>query len=76
MLAELRRRAGVGVRYGVVNLLPGDLDRDRRRIWIAETLVILEPVDVRDDRVSCVKVGQQIQRDGSAAPAVRLVEHL
>ena len=39
-------------------------------------LVTHEPVGVRDDSIHRVKLGQQIQRAGSAVPAVRLVEHL
>ena len=76
MLAGIWRRAGVGIRYGVVNLSPDDLDRDRQQVWLAETLVVLEPVGVRDDSVRLVKVGQQIQRSGSAVPVGRIVEHL
>ena len=75
MLAGVRRRAGVGVRYGVVNLSPGDFDRDKRQVWLAETLVVLKPVGVKDDSVHHIKVGQQIQSAGSDVPTVRLVEH-
>ena len=75
MLLGVRRQAGVGVRYGVVDLSPGDLDWDRRRVWLAETLVVLKTAGIRDDSVCHIKVGQQIQRDGSAVPTVRLVEH-
>ena len=70
MLAGVRRRAGVGVRHGVVDLSPGDFDWDRRQVWLAETLAVLDPVGVRYDRIRRVKVGQQIQRAGSAVPAV------
>ena len=75
LLAGVQSRSGVGVRYGVVDFSPGDLDQDRRRVWLAETLVVLDPVGVRDDSVRCVKLGQKIQRAESAVPAVRLVEH-
>ena len=75
MIAGVRRRSGVGVRHGVVDLSPGDLDWDRRRVCLEETLVVLEPFGVGYDGVRRIKVGQQIQRAGSAVPAVRLVGH-
>ena len=55
---------------------PGDLDWDSGQIGLAETLVVRDPVGVRYDSVRIVDMGQQIQRTGSAVPAVRLVEEL
>ena len=64
LLAGVQRQAGVGVRYivgiryGVVDLSPGNLNQDIRRVCIAETLVVLKPVGVRDDNVRRKKVSQ------------------
>ena len=56
MLADIQRRAGDGVRYGVVELSPGELNQDRQRLWIMETLVVLEPVGNKYDSVRRVNV--------------------
>ena len=49
---------------------------DPTPIFVLLRFVVLNPVGVIYDRIRRVKVGQQIQRAGSAVPAVQLVEHL
>ena len=73
MLDGIGCGAGVSVRECIIDLLLDNLDGVCGGVCLAEALVFCEPVNVGDDVVGLVEVGEQIQRAGSSVPLVRLV---
>ena len=71
LLGQVWCGAGVGICNGVINLPPDDLYGFGGGVCLAKAIVFHEPVYVGDDGVGLVKLGEQIQRAGSAIPSVR-----
>ena len=76
LLGKVGRGAGVGVYDVVIDLTPDNLDGVGGSVFLAEALVVCEPVCIGDDSVGLVDVGKQIQRAGYTIPLVRPVFYL
>ena len=73
LLGQVGCGAGVRICGRVIDLTPDDLNGVIGGVYLAEVLVVCEPVCIGDDGVGLVEVGKQIHRAGSAISLVRFL---